>query len=111
MPINSPHRFARLVHNTAYTYAHLSDSHEDRLIELLDEGYSSGERIAEGEIIYGKNIIGTVPYAILCFIVAKEVVAIFVIDQGSVLADGDTNSDIFVLISLGMKQERHTSLL
>ena len=31
-------------------------------------------------------------------------VAIFVIDQGGVLADGDTNSDILVLISLGVKQ-------
>ena len=103
MPIHFPHGLARLAHKISYTYAYLSDSREERLIKLMDEGYSRGKRVAKSDVCYGKYIVEAMTYATFRFIAAKEVAMLLMIEQGGVLTNRHFDSNIAISIPFGMK--------
>ena len=69
---------------------------------MAGEGNRGRQGVAKDEIAHGKGIVATGPYAILGEIIFQEVVALLVIEWGTVLPDGDVKGNILVCIPLGV---------
>ena len=89
MPIDTPHGSAWLAHRGAKANSDLADTCQQGQVEMMNEGDSSGQRIAETDIAHRESVATLIAYAMLGLAVVKEVAAFLVVEQGGVLLDGD----------------------
>ena len=83
-------------------YPHFTYPFEYGLVELLSDGNRGGKRITKSNICHRKDVVATMSYAILGLATPKKIVVPCEIKQGSVLADGNLYSEIFVTVPFGM---------
>lgn len=76
----------------------------------MGEGDECGQCVAKGDVAYRQGVVAATAYAALGLVVVKAVAALLMKEQGGVLTDGDVERYVFVVIPLGVEEQRQATL-